>query len=103
MEVGPVEPPVRGFPDRNDVINQNGRLTAAAAGGIGGEIIGAGLLPVPVIATRPRCGALGIVAGFPLPIARGHCGAALTFRVNATAVTTDAGSGAGHDQATGAW
>ena len=82
--------------------NAHVRLAAAPAGRIGGEVVGASLLPFAVVAARLPARPLGVVARLALPIAHSNLGAALTGLVNAAAMAADAGSARRHGQATGA-
>lgn len=101
LEIGPVEPPVWSLPDGDDVIDNGCLGTAATAGGIGREIVGSGLFPLPVIATGAGVRPLGVCPSLALGIACHSLGAALTSLMNATTVTAYTRSRAGHDQATG--
>ena len=84
------------------MVDEIGRLSAATAGGIDGEIFASGLFPLSIVTAHASRRPLRVGLGFALPGPLRHDGALLAVRMDATAISTDPGCACRHRQATGA-
>src|SRR5690606_34203573 len=82
LEIGAVEPPMRGLGNGHDVIDQARLGATAFAERIIAQPLRTGAVPLAIIPTRLPAGPLGVMLGLPCPRSCSRHGALLARRVS---------------------